>query len=322
MPLIESTYTAPRFLRHGHLQTVLPLVLPRRRVVWTMRERFELPDADFVDLDWRRGGRSRAVILAHGLEGSAQAIYMRGMAGALGAAGWDVVGWNFRGCSGEPNRLVRSYHSGESGDLRTIVDHVANQYGQIALIGFSLGGNITLKYLGEQPAHPAVCAAVAISSPVDLKSSASALDACRSNWLYLQRFLRALVAKVQAKALQFPDQLDAAAFRQVRTFQDFDNRYTAPIHGFLDAEDYWARASSLPYLPSITVPTLLINALNDPLLGSASFPRDAAASNSALFLETPLHGGHVGFLDFRAGLQPWHEARAVAFLKEVVRSTR
>lgn len=321
MPLIESQFTAPRLLRQGHLQTLLPLVLPRRRVVWTMRQRFELPDGDFVDLDWRRSGHSRVVILAHGLEGSAQAIYMRGMAGAVEAAGWDVVGWNFRGCSGEPNRLVRSYHSGESGDLRSIVEHVSKQYGQIALVGFSLGGNIVLKYLGEQPPHPAVCAAVAISSPVDLKSSAIALDACRSNWLYLQRFLRALVAKVQAKARQFPDQIDAAVFRRVRTFREFDDRYTAPVHGFIDAEDYWARASSLPHLPRIGVPALIINALNDPLLGSPSFPREAAIANQALFLEAPRHGGHVGFLDFSAGLQPWHEARAVAFLKEVVRST-
>ena len=314
MPLITSAYRAPWLLRSGHLQTVLPLFLPRRYEGWRGDECLELPDGDFVSLHWRRGGRGRLAILSHGLEGSSEAIYVRGMAATLAEAGWDVMAWNFRGCGAEANRLPRSYHSGESEDLRLVVAHAARGYDRVALVGFSLGGNITLKYLGEAAAHAAVVGAVAISAPVDLASSAELLDARRGNRIYLRRFLRTLVLKMEAKALRFPEQVIVQGARRIRTIREFDDRFTAPLHGFRDAEDYWARASSLPHLAKIRAPALLLNALDDPLLGAACFPEAAARNSEFLHLEMPRHGGHVGFLDFRDGLRPWHERRAAEFL--------
>ena len=255
-------------------------------------------------------------ILTHGLEGSSDAGYVRGIAETLSAAGWDILAWNFRGCGREPNRLVRFYHSGETGDLGSVVRHAAASYDRIALIGFSLGGNVTLKYLGEAPPPTAVQAAVAISAPVDLTSSAQALDGRRSNRIYVRRFLQTLIAKVEAKALRFPKELDAAGARAIRTLEEFDNRFTAPLHGFRDAADYWARASARPFLPGITVPALLLNACDDPFLTPESLPFAEAGAHPFLFLEAPDRGGHVGFLDLAQGIQPWSEKRVAQFLDQ------
>ena len=228
-------------------------------------------------------------MLTHGLESDAHAGYIRGMAAALHAAGWDALAWNFRGCGGEPNRLPRFYHSGETGDLGAVVRHAAARggYGHIALVGFSLGGNVTLKYLGEAPPHPAVRAAAAISVPVDLASSARVLDRRRVNRLYLRRFIGSLVGKVEAKAKRFPAGFDLRGIRRVRTFQEFDDRYTSRLHGFRDAADYWAQASARQYLPAIRVPTLLLNARDDPFLSPACIPAAEAEANPCLFLEAP-----------------------------------
>lgn len=298
------------------MQTILAAVLRRRHPERFAPERLELADGDFLDLEWLRSGHRRLAIISHGLEGSSRATYVRGTAAALHAAGWDALVWNFRGCSSELNRLVRFYHSGESADLRTIVAHAAERYDHIDLVGFSLGGNITLKYLGETPSHPAVRAAVAVSAPVDLTSSARALDQLPSNRLYLHRFLTSLIAKVEAKASRFPAELDTAGIRRIRSFAEFDGRYTAPLHGFLSAEDYWTRASSRPHLSRITVPALLLSALDDPFLPPECFPEPEAEASAHFHLEAPAHGGHVGFLDFRNGIQPWSERRILEFLSE------
>ena len=234
------------------------------------------------------------------------------MSAALLRAGWNVLAWNFRGCGGVENRLPRSYHSGESNDLRHVIEHAADAYPQIALIGYSLGGNITLKYLGEMSAHPHIVAAAAVSAPVDLASSARVLDEHRDNRIYLKRFLNTLIVKMEVKARRFPQSLDIKGIRAIRTIKEFDDRFTAPLHGFRDADDYWTRASSLPYLAKIQVPALLLNALNDPLLTTPSFPQDLAFHSPLLHLETPSEGGHVGFLDFR--LRSWHEQRVIQFI--------
>ncbi len=173
---------------------------------------------------------------------------------------------------------------------------------------------MTLKLLGEAPPHPAIVGAVAISAPVDLASSARALDRRWSNRIYLQRFLKTLIAKVEAKAVRFPGQLDATRARRIRSFAEFDDRYTAPLHGFRDAADYWARSSARPVLPRITVPALLLNARDDPFLTPESFPWPEAEASACFCLEAPESGGHVGFLDGKRGLQPWSERRAAEFL--------
>ena len=313
MPVIPSRFRPPAFLANGHLQTILPVLLPRRITLPSVRARLELPDGDFLDLDWIRAGHGRLAIISHGLEGSSTQKYIRGMAETLHAARWDVLAWNFRGCSGEPNRLVRAYHSGDTADLAAVIAHAAADYARIALVGFSLGGNVTLKYLGEAPPHPAVIAAAAISVPLDLASSARALDQRLDNRIYLRRFIVPLVAKIEAKALDFPGKVNTNGVRAIRSFQEFDDRFTAPLHGFRDAADYWTRASARQFLPRITIPTLILNALNDPFLTADSQPFPEAEANPSLHLEAPESGGHVGFLDFANGLQPWSERRVAEF---------
>jgi hypothetical protein len=280
-----------------------------------MRERLELDDGDFLDLDWIRGGSDKLAIISHGLEGSSEDA--RGTATLLRWAGWDVLAWNYRSCGGELNRFARYYHSGETGDLDALIHFAAMAYSKIALIGVSLGGNITLKYLGEQIPHPSVIGAVAISAPIDLSASAAALDHRWSNRLYLNRFIKLLVAKIEKKALSFPDQLDVCGSRLIRTFKQFDDRYTAPIHGFRDAADYWKQSSSLQYLRAINVPTLILNARDDPFLTRECFPYSDAKQNAYLFLETPESGGHVGFMDLANGLERWCEHRVVKFLAAI-----
>jgi uncharacterized protein len=314
MPFIASRFQPPPFLCNGHIQTLLPALLPRPLKIVFERERLELEDGDFLDLDWARTGRGRMAILSHGLEGSSENGYNRGMATSLNAAGWDVLAWNLRGCSEEMNRLPRFYHSGDTVDLGTVIQFAAKQYSQIALIGFSLGGNLTLKYLGEAEPHPSVISAVAISAPIELTASAQALDQRWSNWVYRKRFLESMISKVNAKALLFPGQLDVSHIRTVRTFREFDDRYTAPLHGFRDAVDYWRKAGARQYLDRITIPTLLLSARDDPFLTPESFPVSEAESSPFLFLEAPDSGGHLGFVDLVRGMEPWTELRVAAFL--------
>ena len=312
MPVIHSTFHPPYLLSNGHVQTVLGSFLPRPELPFT-RERLELPDGDFLDLDWHREGHPRLVILSHGLEGSSDAAYISGTSKALNQAGWDTLAWNMRGCSGELNRLARSYHSGESGDLRTVINHAATAYDSLALVGFSLGGNVTLKYLGESPPHPTITRAACVSVPVDLRASADALDQHWQNRLYLRRFLSTMVTKMQAKALRIPGQIAIVKASDVRTLRQFDDLFTAPLHGFTDAEDYWAKSSSRQFLGRITVPTLLLNAQNDSFLTTESMPFAEAEASETFHLEAPTSGGHVGFIEVLAH-PPWYERRVVKFL--------
>jgi predicted alpha/beta-fold hydrolase len=320
MPVVPSLFQPPFFLRNGHLQTILPTFLRRRYLVSFIRERLELADGDFVDLDWATSGRDKLAIISHGLEGSSRDDCVRGMATRLQRKKWDVLAWNFRGCGLEPNRLVRSYHSGETGDLAAVIALAATRYSRIALIGFSLGGNVTLKYLGEGSCHPAVVAGVAISVPIDLMACAKAIDHRWSNRIYLRRFLSKLVPKIQAKALLFPDRLNVRANHRIRTLREFDNLYTAPIHGFRDAEEYWEKSSSRRYLEGIQVPVLLLNARDDPFLTLESLPYAEAEKNPQLFLEAPKSGGHVGFIDLASNFRRWHESRSLEFLEQTVAS--
>jgi predicted alpha/beta-fold hydrolase len=322
MPVVPSHFQPPWLLRNGHVQTILGAFLRRRTDVHFEAERLELDDGDFLDLGWLRRGRDQVAILSHGLEGSLSQNYMSGMAAALATAGWDSLAWSFRGCGRETNRLLRFYHSGETGDLGFVIQHAAAQYSRIALIGFSLGGNLTLKYLGEATPHPNVIGAAAISAPIDLAASARKLDQRRINRLYLRRFIKTLVAKIETKAVRFPNDLEIERARRPRNFQEFDDRYTAPIHGFRDAADYWAQSSALQFLHRIAVPTLLLNARNDPFLAPECFPLAEAGSNPCLFFEAPNSGGHLGFVDRLRNFQPAHEARVVEFLAGCVTEHR
>jgi predicted alpha/beta-fold hydrolase len=310
-------YQSPWWLPGGHLQTLVPSLLGYRENPGYRRERLELGDGDFVDLDWLTGGSVGLVLLLHGLEGSSCSPYIVAMARAIRAAhpARDVLAFNFRGCSGEPNRMCRFYHSGETGDLREVLAAIPESYRSIALIGFSLGGNVLLKYLGEAPERvdSRVEAAVAFSVPCHLASSAEVL-AHPFNRFYMKRFLTTLERKVRHHAERFPDSIKLDGVGSMRTFREFDGRFTAPLHGFRDADDYWEQSSSLQFLPGIRVPTLLVNARNDPFLSPECFPEASALDNPNLDLEFPATGGHAGFPGRgQAGLG-WRERRAIQFL--------
>ncbi|MEF8938966.1 MAG: alpha/beta fold hydrolase [Salinivenus sp.] len=316
----SSTYAPPPLLSNGHLQTLVASLLRRVDFAYDRRERIDTTDRDFLDLDWAAArpdaASSRVAVLSHGLEGSTDRSYMRGMARALTRRGWDVCAWNLRGCSGPPNRHAATYHSGKTEDLARVVDHVLDRgYATAALVGFSLGGNLTLKYLGERgPAvDDRIRGAAAFSVPVDLKASSRQIGRA-TNWHYTQYFLRSLGRKIRRKAEQHPDVVRARALRQVRTLRDFDDAYTAPLNGFRDADTYYRAASSKPLLSAIAVPTLLVNAANDPFLAASCYPTDRAAGHPYLTLEVPPSGGHVGFVTLDGSGEYWSERRAASFL--------
>ena len=325
MPLLTSSdYRPAAFLANGHLQTILPSTLRRVPEVQYRRERLELPDADFLDLDWSLAGpepAGRLGIISHGLEGDSQRPYVRGMARALNRAGFDALAWNYRGCGGETNRLLRAYHLGDTGDLAAVITHAieARGYGQIYLTGFSAGGNVTLKYLGEDARRvpPQVQRAAVFSVPTDLKASSVHISRWQ-NHLYLRRFLGSLRQKIRVKAAHLPGQLDLTDLDSLRDFPQFDERYTAPMHGFASADAYYEYAASGRYLDGIQLPTLLVNALNDPFLPPSCFPREAAAANPFFYLETPAGGGHVGFAEGRPDGTYYSERRAVDFFTREV----
>ncbi len=318
MPLIrESNYRAPWWLPGGHVQTIYPALFRRFKIVTRRQERLELADGDFIDLEWAENGNSRLAIISHGLEADARTGYVQGMAAALIRRGWDVLAWNFRGCSPESNRLLRMYHSGATEDLHAVIQHAleVHRAATIDLIGFSLGGNLTLKYLGERPTDlpPQIRRAVAFSVPCDLACSSRQL-ARFTNRIYMERFLVAMRAKIRAKNRMFPGHLDLTGLEKIRTFQEFDDRYTAPIHGFRDATDYWTRNSCCQFIPAIRVPTLLVSSLNDPFLGPGCYPHEEALASDCFYLESPSTGGHVGFPPGKSGAEYGSEIRAAEFL--------
>ncbi len=317
MPLIKSNYTSPFYLFNGHLQTIVPAIFYWGKKSPYTRERINTKDDDFLDIDWIQNGHKRLALISHGLEGSSSAPYMRRLADSLSANNWDVLCWNFRGCSGELNRQPTFYHSGFTSDLDDVVHHAAKTkaYNSIFLIGNSVGGNITLKYLGEQSANilPEVKKAVVFSVPCDLESCAIEL-AKRSNYVYMRRFLVSLKHKIREKAKLFPVYFDLAPLSSITNFFSFDAVYTAPMFGFKDVHDYYNRASSKPFLNDIKVPTLMVTAINDPFLGKACFPYDVARQHQMLYLETPKTGGHNGFPSLKQGY--WPAKRAMAFWEE------
>lgn len=313
----DHKYTPPFLFRNGHVQTIFPVLFRKVRGVTYTRERITTFDNDFLDLDWsdQNQNRSRLVIISHGLEGSTDRAYVKGMVKALNHSGWDAMAWNYRSCSGEPNRTLRLYHNGVTDDLAWVINHAKtkNSYQEIALIGFSLGGNLTLLHLGRDKPDHVVKKAVVFSVPCDLAQSSKVI-AKPANTIYMKRFLILLHQKIKAKMQKMPGLIDDSDYHRIKDFKGFDDRYTAPIHGFKDAQDYWEKCSSKPYVPDIQVPTLIVNAKNDPFLAKTCFPFEEASKNKNITLETPESGGHVGFIAFNKQNLYWSEKRAAAFL--------
>jgi len=316
MPIIKSTYKPLFQFRNGFIATVYSGLI-RKVNIEQERERIETRDEDFLDLDWSYASKKSdaVIILLHGLEGNAQRPYITGVAKLFNQNGVDAVGVNFRGCSGEDNRFYNSYHSGATDDLDDVVKHCIEQkgYSKVYIKGISLGGNITLKYLGEDRIIPQqVKSAIAISVPVHLNGSAIELHKLK-NKAFAIRFLKHLTDKIKLKTIQFPERISVTDINSIKTLRDFDEVYTSKAHGFLDALDYYEKSSSLQFLKNIEVPTLLINALNDSFLSSECFPVKEAKNNPNLHLEMPSFGGHVGFI--QKNNVYYNEKRALEFVK-------
>jgi predicted alpha/beta-fold hydrolase len=263
-------------------------------------------------------GADKAAVVLHGLEGNSRRPYIVCMAAVFLKAGWDVFALNCRGCGGEPNRLPVFYHQGSTGDLHTILEFIQAEYPheELALVGFSLGGNLLLKYLGDGvfPVSERIVKAAAISVPCDLLSCSEKL-AAPSNMLYMRYFLRSLEKKVKEKKRMYPDLIDDNGFDGIRTFMEFDDRYTAPLHGFHDALDYYRQCGCGRFLEGIEKPVLLINALDDPFLSEKCYPFEIADKSESLHLETPRWGGHSGFVSFDNEGLYWHERRVIEFVR-------
>jgi len=338
-----ASYRAPWWLPGGHAQTVYAaLAAPRPRVAYR-RERWDTPDGDFIDLDWvevnrgqttfspppsqdatpgqGKGGLSPIyaaplVVLFHGLEGSSRSHYALALMAAVRDAGWRGVVVNFRGCGGELNRLPRAYHSGDAQEIDWILRRLRNGTGRLHAVGVSLGGNALLKWLGETGAAASdiVERVVAVSAPIDLVAAGNALDR-GFNLVYVRQFLATMKRKALAKLERFPGLCDAKRVRAARTLREFDDAFTAPLHGFRNTDDYWTRASSKPRLGEIRVPTLLVNARNDPFLPAWALPRDGEVSGRVV-LEQPEEGGHAGFVGGRfPGSLGWLPARVMEFFQ-------
>lgn len=313
-------YRAPVWLPGGHLQTIYASLLANSGDAHYQRERWSTPDGDFIDVDRVAGGDGAPlVVLFHGLEGSSGSHYALSLMRHVRRRGWRGAVPHFRGCSGEPNRLPRAYHSGDSTEIDWMLRRFRNEAGDAPLlaVGFSLGGNALLKWLGEQGggAFAVVRAAVAVSAPLDLMAAGDALGR-GFNLVYTRVFLSTLRRKSAAKLAQYPGLYDGHAVLRAGTLREFDNLVTAPLHGYRDTDDYWTRASSKPWLSRIEAPTLLINARNDPFLPPAALPAPTEVS-SAVRCEFPEEGGHAGFV---AGAFPgtidWPSQRIISFFQE------
>lgn len=298
MPFISLPFKPPRLLRDGNLQTLYAALLTPCPPASYRRTRWDTPDGDFIDLDWLDGpGDAPLVALFHGLESGAQGHYARALAAALRARGWRMAAPYFRGCSGEPNRLARAYHAGDSAEIAWILERLrARQRGPLFAVGVSLGGNMLLKYLGERgaAAQDLLTGAATVCAPVDLGAAGAALGR-GFNRLYSQYFLWSLKRNARSRLRRFPGLYAPAALRRAFSIRAFDDIVTAPLHGFDGVDDYWRRASSKPFLSAIAVPTLLLNTLDDPFLPAAVLPGRAQVS-PAVTLDYQRFGGHVGFV--------------------------
>ena len=302
-------FRAPWWQPGGHVQTIWAALYAKVGVfpVWR-RERWDTPDGDFIDIDFSShsaGANAPTLVLFHGLEGSSSSHYAKALAQVCAQRGWHLAVPHFRGCSGEPNRLLRAYHSGDADEVDWILRRLQQgSSGELLAMGVSLGGNALARWAGlqQQAAAELVKGAAVICAPLDLVAGGVNLGQGLNRWLYTPVFMRTLVPKALAKWQQAPGLFDRQQLQRARTLHDFDDVFTAPVHGFRDADDYWRRASAKPLLKQVAVPLLLLNARNDPFVPVHSLPTPDEVS-AAVQLWQPQHGGHVGFA---SGAWPAH----------------
>ncbi len=311
-PIINS----PKWLYTKHLQTIVPNLYRKVEGVQYTRERIETWDDDFLDLDWSKIGSKKLVIISHGFEGSSDRVYAKGLTKIMNANNFDVCVWNYRGCSGEDNRQPFGYHSGKTDDLDWVIQHITqqNKYDEYFLIGVSMGGNLTMKYLGEEKwtSTKKITSAVAVSVPVHYETSFQHL--CKGwNQMYERRFTMQVKEKVQKKQLLFPDAMDYKNILSAKNLWEFTERCTVPLHGFKSIDDYNKKVQATTYIKSLKTSILLINADNDPLLTKECYPTQLAKKSKYFHLEIPIGGGHVGFCEDIKAEHNWLEKRVVNY---------
>lgn len=313
-----SDFKPAWWLPNPHAQTLWPYLFRRRIPLNLTRERLELPDGDFIDLCWTGAGNGPIVTVIHGLEGAIDSHYAKGIMAAIAKAGWRGLFMHFRGCSGVPNRLPRSYHSGDTGDIAFLFQTIRERYPRtpLAAVGYSLGGNALLKYLGEDDREKPLNAAVAVSVPYDLANGANRLDRGLSR-LYQRHLIGRLHHRIRTKYRNRAAPIPLERLKTLTNFWTFDDQITAPLHGFKDVHDYYHRASSRQFLQNIKLPTLLLHAADDPFMTPAAIPKPAELSRQVK-LELSKNGGHVGFIGGSLPWRPeyWLEKRIPEYLRD------
>ncbi|MFT4740790.1 MAG: putative alpha/beta-fold hydrolase [Marivirga sp.] len=323
MPIIESNFKPKHRLFHNtHASTIYASLLRYIPSVKFERERLHLDEGDFLDLDWSRRGSKKLILILAGLEGKSSSLYSRALIRHFNQNEWDAVGMNYRGCSGQPNNLLKGYHMGASEDVDASIKHILQKYHyeEIILVGYSLGGNLALKYLGEKGTEvpKQVKGSVSFSVPMELEKSNARLNKWY-NWHYLKWFMLTLNYKANQKKKQFPEALKSfKGFFMSGNFTNFDTHFTAPANGYSKVQDYWEASSSKPVLHNVSVPSLVINSLNDTFITDDCFPHEAAKENPHLYLEITHKGGHCGYIRRFFEKSWWMEERAMEFIQEVV----
>ena len=324
MPIlpINTDYRPPKWQFNAHIQTIYPSIF-RKIPVPYQRERVELFDGDFLDLDWsfvRKSHGKKLVIVTHGLEGDSTRHYVTGMVKKFNDNGYDGLGWNCRSCSGEMNRLPRFYHHGDIDDIRFVMNYAIEKYKyeEVILVGFSMGGSMTLRLLGEKPETipSQVKFGVAVSVPLDLFTSVFELYKPGRRF-YMKRFINKLGKKIKLKSSQHPNSqlVSYEGYEKIKNFEQFDDRYTAKMFGFKNALDFYRKAGAKPYLKTIKTPTLIVQAKNDPFLSPECLDLGDAENNSNLSLQLLEFGGHVGFMLPNSN-ETWVEQRVWEFVNE------
>ncbi|RZK13084.1 MAG: alpha/beta fold hydrolase [Flavobacterium sp.] len=315
MPIIQSNYRPPAYLFNGHLQTMAPFfgVKPDHTLYQT--EKLELPDSDFLELDWIRGGHDKLIILCHGLEGNSRSHYVQQMAQHFSVLGWDILAMHVRSCGREMNRLPILYHGGFTNDIDVVVTKYAKKYNSVVLVGFSLGANMLINFAARHTIPSNLRAIATFSVPCDLQRSEQKIDLL-INRVYAKKFLLKLKNKVRKMEINHPGVFDITGLDRVTSLQDFNANFTAPFFGFNSLDEFYAAGSCLDSLKKIAVPTLVVNAQNDPFLSKTCYPKAIADSSDYLFLDMPKRGGHTAFPISAA--ESWMPKRLEKFLIDVV----
>ncbi|TWP23880.1 alpha/beta fold hydrolase [Apibacter muscae] len=315
----KSTYNPTENLiyTNAHLSTIVAGAIKKYPIPPYNRERLELEDGDFLLLDWwRNENTNKLIILSHGLEGHSRRTYINSCADYFHQAGYSILAWNQRSCGGEMNRLPSLYHVGMIHDLEKVVTYSITQgYSEVYLIGYSMGGAVSLNYTGRMKIPKELKACIAFSSPLDFVSNAETFRK-PANYIYLKNFINDFKKKLKYKSKQYPDIFDINLIRSINSFDEFDEYVTVPLFGFKNKEDYYKKVSPIHILDNINIPTLIVNAKNDPFLSPESFLKENQMSNANIYFEMPKYGGHIGFMLPKSKFS-WVEIRAKEFIEDI-----